>query len=110
MRGMRVQLVEKTTDGYDAFGAPIVTGEELIDIDDVLVGQPTADDMTTALTMYGKHCVYTLGIPRTDTHEWADHEVIIYGERYRTIGTAMRGIDENIPLRWNRNIRVERFT
>lgn len=110
MRGMTIQLVEQTTEGYDAFGAPIVTGETLIDIDDVLVGQPTADDITTSVSLYGKKCVYKLGIPRTDSHEWADHDVVIYGKRYRTIGEALRGIDANVPTRWNRTISVERYT
>lgn len=110
MKGMTVQLVEETVEGYDAFGAPIVTGEMLIDIHDVLVGQPTSDDVTTSISLYGKKCVYVLGIPRTDTHDWVNREVIIFGKRYRTIGEDMRGIDENVPLRWNRNVRVERYT
>ena len=110
MRGMTIQLVEQTTEGYDAFGAPIVISESLIDVDDVLVGQPTTDDITTSVSLYGKKCVYALGIPRTDENEWADREVIIYGKRYRTIGDALRGIDANVPTRWNRTIMVERCT
>jgi hypothetical protein len=33
----------------------------------------------------------------------------IWGERFRTIGYPMTGIQENIPLRWGQNIKVERY-
>lgn len=108
MRGMTVQLVVKTQTGTDPFGAPIES-EELIDVDDVLVGSPSTADATETVSLYGKTCAFVLGIPRTDTHDWTDAEVVIFGERYRTIGYPMRGIDANIPLRWNRNVRVERY-
>lgn len=108
IKGMTVQLVEETTTGTDGFGMPIVS-ETLVDVEDVLVGQPTTDDVNTSISMYGKKCEFVLGIPKTDTHDWTDRTVVIFGDRYRTIGYPMRGIDENIPLRWNRNVKVERY-
>lgn len=108
MKGMTVQIVLTEVTGEDPFGNPI-TSETLEDVGDVLVGEPTADDATTTVSLYGKQCAYVLGIPRTDTHDWTDTEVIIFGDRYRTIGYPMRGIDENVPLRWNRNVKVERY-
>lgn len=108
MKGMTVQLAVKTVIGYDPFGAPIET-EELIDVEDVLVGQPTTDDVTNTIQLYGKKIEYVLGIPKGDTHNWADAEVIIWGQRFRTIGYPQTGIQENIPLRWGQNVRVERY-
>ena len=108
MKGMTVQLVEQTQTGTDAFGAPIYT-EALVDVADVLVGQPTTDDYTATLALYGKKCEYKLGIPKGDTHNWVDTFVYIRGVRYRTIGYPERGIDENVPLRWYQNVRVERY-
>ena len=108
IHGMTVQLVEEVTVGYDGFGRPIVN-EQLIDIEDVLVGQPTTDDVNTTISMYGKKCEFVLGIPKKDDHDWTDRIVVIFGERYRTIGYPMRGIDVNVPLRWNRNVKVERY-
>ena len=108
MKGTTVQLVVKTIASYDAFGAPVYT-EELVDVPDVLVGTPSNNDVDTTLSLYGKHIAFTLGIPKGDTHNWVDTEVIIWGERYRTIGYPETGIQENIPLRWGQNVKVERY-
>ena len=108
MKGMTIQYVVKTQTGTDAFGAPIWS-EQIENVDDVLVGQPSADDVNTSVSLYGKKLDFVLGIPRGDTHSWTDTEVIIFGDRYRTLGYPERGIDENIPLRWNRNVKVTRY-
>lgn len=107
MKSITVQLAVKTKTGTDPFGAPIET-EKLVDIPGCLVGQPTSDDISQALEMYGKRIAYVVGIPKGDTHKWADTDVIIWGDRYRTIGYPMTGIQENIPLSWGKNVKVER--
>lgn len=108
MKGMTIQLVTSTVQEYDPFGAPIIT-EVIEDVHDVLVGQPSTDDVTNSINLYGKKCEYKLGIPKGDTHDWVDAIVIIRGVRYRTIGFPERGIDENVPLRWFQNVKVERY-
>lgn len=108
IKGMTVQLVVEEVTGQDPFGASIVS-EEIVDVEDVLVGQPSTDDVLNAIQMYGKRIEYVLGIPKGDTHNWTDAIVIINGERYRTIAFPQTGIQENIPLRWGQNVRVERY-
>lgn len=108
MKGMTIQLVVKTETGTDPFGAPIYT-EELVDVNDVLVGQPSSEDVLSTLELTGKRIAYTLGIPKGDTHVWENTDVIIWGERFRTIGFPQTGIQENIPLRWGSNVKVERY-
>lgn len=108
MKGTTVQLVVKTQSGTDAFGAPVYT-EELVSVADVLVGSPTSDDVTNTLNLYGKKIEYVLGIPKGDTHSWIDAEVVIWGERFRTVGYPTTGEQENIPLRWGQNVKVERY-
>ena len=108
MKGTTVQLVVKTQSGTDAFGAPVYT-EELVSVADVLVGSPTSDDVTNTLNLYGKKIEYVLGIPKGDTHDWIDAEVVIWGERFRTIGYPTTGEQENIPLRWGQNVKVEHY-
>lgn len=108
MKGTTVQVVVKTQTGTDPFGAPIYE-ESLEDVKDVLVGQPTTDDVTSTLELTGKKIAYVLGIPKGDAHIWTDTDVIIWGERFRTIGFPQTGIQENIPLRWGQNVKVERY-
>lgn len=108
MRGMTVQLVEKVQTGTDAFGAPVYS-ETLEDVHDVLVGQPSTEDVNTSVSLYGKMIHYVLGIPKGDQHDWSDAEVVIWGHRFRTVGFPQRGISANIPLRWDQNVKVERY-
>lgn len=108
MKGTTVQLSVKTITDYDPFGAPIYS-EELVNVADVLVGSPTSDDVINTLQLYGKKIAYVLGIPKGDTHDWTDTEVIIWGERYKTIGYPTTGEQANIPLRWGQNVKVERY-
>ena len=108
MKGMTVQLVVKSSSETDPFGAPIET-EEIVDIQDCLVGQPSTDEIAQAMEMYGKRIAYVIGVPKGDEHVWVDTDVILWGERFRTIGYPMTGIQGNIPLRWGQNVRVERY-
>ena len=108
MKGTTIQLVVKTVESTDPFGAPVYK-EELVDIPDVLVGSPSSDEVVNALQMYGKKIAFTLGIPKGDTHSWIDTDVVIWGERYRTIGYPTTGEQANIPLRWGQNVQVERY-
>ena len=107
MKTITVQLVKKTQTGIDPFGAPIEE-EEIIDIPGCLVGQPSTDAVTATLEMYGKHIAYVIGVPKGDENTWFDTDVIICGERYRTIGYPETGIQDNIPLKWGKNVKVER--
>ena len=108
MKGMTIQLVQQTQTGTDEFNKPIYT-EELVNVDDCLVGQPSADDVANVLALYGKKIAYTIGIPKGDTHNWTDAEIVMFGGRFRTIGYPETGIQANIPLRWGQNIKVERY-
>lgn len=108
MTGTTVGLVVKTQTGTDPFGHPIYS-EEIVQIDDILVGQPTSEDVISTLELTGKRIAYVLGIPKGDTHVWEDTEVIIWGDRYKTIGFPVTGEQKNIPLRWGQNVKVERY-
>ena len=108
MKTITVQLVVKTQDNTDPFGAPIET-EEIINIPGCLVGQPSSDEITQAMQLYGKKIAYVVGVPKGDDHKWVDTDVIIWGERFRTIGYPETGIQGNIPLSWGQNVKVERY-
>ena len=108
MNTMTVTLIVKTESGTDPFGQPIIV-ETQKDVAGCLVGQPSTDDVTATMDAYGKRIAYVIGVPKGDTNNWVDTDVIIWGERFRTIGYPETGIQENIPLKWGKNVKVERY-
>lgn len=111
MKGITVLLVEKTQTGIDELNRPIYE-DSLVEVHDVLVGEPSQDEITNTMSLYGKEVKYTLAIPKGDTHEWTDTEVILplpFEGKYKTIGYPTAGIEANIPLRWNKKVKVERY-
>lgn len=92
--------------GRDGFNYPIY---EQIDvpIEGCLVAPIKSEDIVTTLSLYGKHIVYEIAIPKGDTHDWENKEVVIFGKSYQTFGYVMQGIEENIPLKWNGRIYCE---
>ena len=108
MKGTAVQLVVKTQTGTDEFGAPVYE-ETLETVSDVLIGQPSTNDLADSIDLDGKRIDYVLGIPKGDTHNWVDTEIIFFGQRFKTVGYPQTGIQENIPLRWGQNVKVVHY-
>ena len=111
IKGITVQLIKKIEGDPDPLGNPTYTETE-ISVDGVLVGEPTTDDITDSLQLYGKVVAYTLGIPKCDENDWTDTEVVLpapFDGKYRTIGYPTAGIEANIPLKWNKKVKVERY-
>lgn len=111
MKGVTVTLKSKTQTGTDDFGNPTYRTID-VSVDDVLVGEPSTSDIENALTLYGKRIAYTLAIPKGDTNVWAKSEVVLpapWNATFNVIGDVTEGIEENIPLRWNRKVHLERL-
>ena len=106
IHGIDVTLYERTQTGADAFGAP--TWEETpVTVKNVLVAPVDAQEVLDTLNLTGKRAVYQLGIPKGDTHNWEDCRVDFFGQSFRVIGPVIEGIEELIPLSWNRKVQVE---
>ena len=113
MRGITVTLYEQTQTGVDAFNAPVYT-ETAATVDNVLVGEPSTDDITSSTSLYGKRIEYMLGIPKGDTHDWTDKKVSwtdAYGTTItvKTFGVPITGIEANVPTRWHKKVRCEAY-
>lgn len=106
--GTTINLLTKTQIGVDEFNVPIYE-YTATPIDNVLVGQPTPQERTDELDLTGKMIIYTLGIPKGDTHDWENQVVEIWGHRFRTFGIPEFGIEENIPLSWHKKVKCERY-
>lgn len=108
MRGITVTLHVKTQTGTDAFNEPVYS-DSTVNVANVLVGQPTTDEVTSSIDLYGKKIEYMLGIPKGDAHEWEDTTVEFFGHTYRTFGVTIQGIEENVPTPWHKKVRVCRY-
>lgn len=103
-----VQLQIKAETGTDALNRPTYT-TTWEDVDGVLFGRATSEEVVNTYNLYGKKIVGKLAIPKGDTHTWEDTLVRINGEVYRTIGHVIEEIEENMPLEWHKEVRVERY-
>lgn len=108
MKGITVTLYEETKVGTDPFGAPVFE-TQVVDVENVLVAPTSSDDQVTELNLYGKTSVYTLAIPKGDTHDWKNKTVEFFGQKFRTFDDPIKGIDALIPLDWNTKVKVERY-
>ena len=108
IKGMPITLFERTQTGTDEFNRPVYSETPVV-VENVLVGEPSTDDITNDLQVYGKRLAYTLAIPKGDTHVWHDVRVEFWGQVFRTYGAPTQGIEDNIPLDWNKKVKVERY-
>lgn len=108
IKGITVTLYEKIQTGRDELNHPVY--EEIpTQVDNVLIGEPTTADITSELNLNGKRLAYTLAIPKGDAHDWMNQRVEFFGETFKTYGYPTQGIEENIPLLWNKKVKVERY-
>lgn len=108
IKGITIVLHEKKQIGTDGFNRPVY--EEIKkDVHNVLVAPATSDDIVTSVDLTGKRAEYTLAIPKGDTNNWKDCTVEFMGHKWRTLGFPMEGIEENIPLDWNKKVMVELY-
>ena len=107
IKGITVTLYSVTETDTDPFGDPVY--EKIpIEVDNVLVSPSTTQETLDAVNLYGKKAVYTLAIPKGDTHEWENRKVKFFGQSWRAFSIVTEGIDANIPLSWNKKVMVER--
>lgn len=108
LHGVTITLYERTQSGTDPFNRPVYT-ESPVEVGNVLIGEPSTQEIVDTLNLTGKKLAYTLAVPKGDAHEWKDRTVEFFGERFRTIGEPTQGIDGLIPLDWNMKVKVERY-
>jgi hypothetical protein len=107
--GIDVVLHQKTQTGVNAFNEPIYS-DSTVTVSNVLVAPTTSDDVVDENSLVGRKEVYTLAIPKGDTHDWkAGKKVSFFGADWRIIGIPTEGIEEMIPLDWNKKVQVERY-
>lgn len=108
IKGITVTLYEVTQTDIDGFGRPIYT-ETAVPVNDVLVAPLSDEEILDTVNLTGKKAKYQLAIPKGDAHDWENRRVSFFGEDWRVIGKPTIGIEDNIPLRWNKKVKVESY-
>lgn len=106
IKGISIILYDIVQTGTDDFNKPTYS-ETPVTVDNVLVYPSTSEEVTGTLNLTGKKAVYTMAIPKGDSHEWKNRNVEFFGDTFHTIGEPIKGIDANIPLLWNTKVEVE---
>jgi len=109
IRGITVTLYNLTQTGRDPLNKPIFE-EVPVTVDNVLVAPVNSTEQLETFSLTGRKAVYQLGIPKGDTHEWkAGCKVSFFNADWRIIGIPTEGIEDMIPLSWNKKVQVERY-
>lgn len=111
IKGITVILHERVEGEPDPLGNPAISSKD-VTVENVLVGSPSTEQIVETLNLYGKQLSYLLAIPKGDTNKWEDGTVTLpepFAGTYRVIGYPTAGIEDNIPLSWNKQVRLERF-
>ena len=108
LKGITVTLISKQQTGTDPLDNPIYKDNE-VSVNNVLVSPTSSDDIVNTKDLTGRTAVYTLAIPKGDVNVWENQEVRFFGERWRVFGIPLQGIEELIPLDWNKKVMVERY-
>ena len=108
IKGITVTLYTVTQTGTDAFNRPILT-ETAVQVENVLVSPLSGEEITDTHNLTGRRAIYQMALPKGDAHDWENRRVSFFGESFRVIGKPTEGIEANIPLDWNRKVKVEAY-
>lgn len=108
IRGIPVILYDRVQAGTDDFHAPVYS-ETPVTVENVLVCPVSTQDIITDLQLYGKRAEYELCIPKEDSHTWEDRVVEFFGQKWHTFGIPQQWQESQLPLAWNKRVKVERY-
>ena len=109
IRGITITLYDVAQTGTDPLNKPIYT-ETPVAVDNVLVAPVNSTEQLETFNLTGRKALYQMAIPKGDSHEWtAGKKVRFFDANWRIIGIPTEGIDELIPLDWNKKVQVERY-
>lgn len=108
LKGITVTLYIREQTGTDSLGAPVYE-ETAVEVENVLVSPASVQEIIDSTNLYGKKAVYNLAIPKEDGNDWENCRVDFFGKSWRVFGAVQMGIDDLIPLSWNKKVQVENY-
>lgn len=109
MKGVNVILYDRVATGLDALNHPVYA-ETAQTVENVLIAPMSTNEILENYNLTGRKAVYQLAIPKGDAHDWtAGKRVDFFGKSWRIIDIPEEGIEDLIPLSWNKKVRVETY-
>lgn len=110
IKGIPIILYDAVVTGEDDFGHEIKE-ETPITVHNVVIGQPSSEDILSEISLSGKRIAYNLCLPVGDDHDWENRVVEFYGRKWRTIGIPTQYMDGFMGdnFSWNKQIKVEAY-
>lgn len=108
IKGITVTLYEKVRTGKDEFNHSTYDIKPT-QVSNVLVAPTSTSDIPSSTKTDRRKATYQLAIPKGDNHNWDNAVVEFFGHEWHTVGIPIEGIEENIPLCWNKKVTVERY-
>lgn len=109
MKGVNVILYDRVVTGLDALNHPVYA-ETAQTVGNVLIAPMSTNEILENYNLTGRKAVYQLAIPKGDAHDWtAGKRVDFFGKSWRIIDIPEEGIEDLIPLAWNKKVRVETY-
>lgn len=113
MRGLAVTLTDRVLSGWSTGGDPLWSETKIV-VDNVLVGEPSPEEVAASTGVPGRRLSYILGIPKGDTTDWKARDVSWAGPdgrpiHARTFGDPVSGVEHLIPTPWHRKVRCYRY-
>lgn len=108
LKGIPITLYETVRTGTDPLNRPVY--EEIpVQVENVLVMPTTTEEQIDDLNLNGVRVLYTLAIPKGDTHDWQDKKVSFFDQSFKTVGAPVKTIDALTPTAWNTKVKVARY-
>ena len=108
IKGITVTLFEKVETGKDGFNHSTYDTVP-VQVNNVLVAPTSTSDIPSSTKTDKRKATYQLAIPKGNTNNWDNAVVEFFGHTWQTVGIPIEGIEENIPLYWNKKVTVERY-
>lgn len=106
IHGINVLLVQRIPNGSNALGEPIFEELQPEMVENVLVAPIEGADQTAHNDSLRKRVSYQMAIPKVDNHVWENGRVSFFGKTFEVVGVPVGGIEELIPLEWNKKVTV----
>jgi len=108
LKGITITLLNREIIGEDSFKEPIYQDNE-IEVENVLVAPVSSANVPKPTDFEGIHTMYTLAIPKGDSNCWTNQKVKFFDKVWSVVGEPVEGIENMLPLSWNKKVMVERY-